>query len=105
MHCKKSLAYERPVVYVVRRSNAVTDRAVCFLGRFLPKLGGAAKRRHFFLIRATSREEPLLPPGGNQQERRPLPLNCKLWLCRDLFLGRPPFHNIRYGKSGRSQQT
>jgi len=24
----------------VHRSNAVADRAVCFLGRFLPKLGG-----------------------------------------------------------------
>ncbi len=25
----------------MHRSNAVIDRAVCFLGRFLPKLGGA----------------------------------------------------------------
>jgi hypothetical protein len=31
----------------VQRSNAAPGRAVCFLGRFLPKLGGTARRRHF----------------------------------------------------------
>src|SRR5450759_203059 len=30
-------------------------RVVCFLGRFLPKLGGAAKRRHLFFRAAASR--------------------------------------------------
>jgi len=29
------------MTYLLRRSDAVLDRAVCFLGRFLPKLGGA----------------------------------------------------------------
>jgi len=33
--------------YVVHRSNAVLDRAVCFLGRFLPKLGGATSAAIF----------------------------------------------------------
>jgi len=32
----------------VHRSNAVADRAVCFLGRFLPKLGGTLGCRLFF---------------------------------------------------------
>ena len=41
LRCKISLACKRPIAYVVHRSNAVPDRAVCFLGRFLPKLGGA----------------------------------------------------------------
>jgi hypothetical protein len=33
--------------YVVHRSNAAPGRAVCFLGRFLPKLGGAASAAFF----------------------------------------------------------
>ena len=32
----------------MHRSNTVTDRAVCFLGRFLPKLGGASAPPSFF---------------------------------------------------------
>jgi hypothetical protein len=35
--------------YLVRRSNAAPGRAVCFLGRFLPKLGGAASTATFLL--------------------------------------------------------
>jgi hypothetical protein len=34
----------------VRRSNAVLDRAVCFLGRFLPKLGGPTRVAIFLAI-------------------------------------------------------
>jgi len=40
-------------------------RTVCFLGRFLPKLGGATKRRHFFCAAGQpgcSARNPL-PPG------------------------------------------
>ena len=51
LRCEISLAHERLITYIVHRSNAVPDRAVCFLGRFLPKLGGAAKRRLFFFAR------------------------------------------------------
>jgi hypothetical protein len=47
LHCEKSLACEQPIAYIVHRSNAVPDRAVCFLGRFLPKLGGAASAANF----------------------------------------------------------
>ena len=35
--------------YLVHRSNAAPGRAVCFLGRFLPKLGGAASTAIFSL--------------------------------------------------------
>jgi hypothetical protein len=35
--------------YLVHRSNAAPGRAVCFLGRFLPKLGGAASTAIFLL--------------------------------------------------------
>ena len=35
--------------YLVHRSNAAPGRAVCFLGRFLPKLGGAASTATFLL--------------------------------------------------------
>jgi hypothetical protein len=42
LHCEESIAYERARTYVLHRSNAAPGRAVCFLGRFLPKLGGAA---------------------------------------------------------------
>jgi hypothetical protein len=38
----------------VHRSNTVTDRAVCFLGRFLPKLGGASAPPLFLSNRADS---------------------------------------------------
>ena len=48
VHCEKSLAHQRPIAYVVHRSNAALGRAVCFLGRFLPKLWRRHKRRHFF---------------------------------------------------------
>jgi hypothetical protein len=37
---EKSLADKRSIAYIVHRSNAALGRAVCFLGRFLPKLGG-----------------------------------------------------------------
>jgi hypothetical protein len=37
------------IAYVVHRSNAAPGRAVCFLGRFLPKLGGAASAAIFCL--------------------------------------------------------
>src|SRR5437868_709285 len=42
LRCDKSLVGERSRGYVVHRSNAAPGRAVCFLGRFLPKLGGAS---------------------------------------------------------------
>ena len=42
------LAKGQHLSYIVHRSNAVLDRAVCFLGRFLPKLGGAASAANFF---------------------------------------------------------
>ena len=50
VHCKIPLACERPAHYVVHRGNADPDCVVCFLGRFLPKLGGAPVHR-FFLVR------------------------------------------------------
>ena len=50
LHCEKSLARKRPISYIVHRSNAVPDRAVCFLGRFLPKLGGATSAANFFRL-------------------------------------------------------
>jgi hypothetical protein len=37
------------LTYFVHRSNAIRDRAVCFLGRFLPKLGGATGTAFFLL--------------------------------------------------------
>ena len=43
----------------MRRSNAVIDRAVCFLGRFLPKLGGAASAAFSFVHTAKSGTLPL----------------------------------------------
>src|SRR5450631_1203439 len=55
LHCGMSLVDERSSSYVVHRSNAAPGRAVCFLGRFLPKLGGAARRRHFFVRRIARR--------------------------------------------------
>jgi hypothetical protein len=48
LHRKKALASRQEPIYVVHRSNAVLDRAVCFLGRFLPKLGGAKSAAFFF---------------------------------------------------------
>jgi hypothetical protein len=45
---KKLLALHPLPGYFVHRSNTVTDRAVCFLGRFLPKLGGASAPPSFF---------------------------------------------------------
>jgi hypothetical protein len=47
LHCKMTLELDSSHCYVVHRSNAVIDRAVCFLGRFLPKLGGAFGCRLF----------------------------------------------------------
>jgi hypothetical protein len=49
VQCKKLLARYGGPGYIVHRSNAVTDRAVCFLGRFLPKLGGASAPPSFFV--------------------------------------------------------
>jgi hypothetical protein len=40
--------------YLVRRSNAAPGRAVCFLGRFLPKLGGATSTAIFLRPRSGS---------------------------------------------------
>jgi hypothetical protein len=37
----------------------------CFLGRFLPKLGGAAKRRHFF----AGDESPMLRLRTHRPQR------------------------------------
>jgi hypothetical protein len=42
LHREESVAYKRVNAYLLHRSNAALGRAVCFLGRFLPKLGGAA---------------------------------------------------------------
>jgi hypothetical protein len=57
LQCKISLAYERPIIYIVHRSNAVTDRAVCFLGRFLPKLGGSHKEPPSFYPAAATKPQ------------------------------------------------
>jgi hypothetical protein len=62
LQCGISLEHERSDGYVVHRSNAVPDRAVCFLGRFLPKLGGALAPP-FFCV--TSR-----PSGGKAPSQR-----------------------------------
>jgi hypothetical protein len=49
LHCKKALAQPGPAMHIVHRS--MTARPpFCFLGRFLPKLGGATMRRHFFFL-------------------------------------------------------
>jgi hypothetical protein len=63
LRCKKLLALHPPAGYIVHRSNTVTDRAVCFLGRFLPKLGGASAPPFFCQRRrAVSREvNPPMP--------------------------------------------
>ena len=39
--CGVGVAAVALLTYLLRRSDAVPDRAVCFLGRFLPKLGAA----------------------------------------------------------------
>jgi hypothetical protein len=47
LRCKKSLAGPPHPTYVVQRSKTVST-VFLLLGRFLPKLGGAARHRHFF---------------------------------------------------------
>jgi hypothetical protein len=49
--CCTAKYYLRPndsVAYVVHRTNAAPGRAVCFLGRFLPKLWRCRKAPPFF---------------------------------------------------------
>ena len=45
LHCKKTLAADGLLSYFQSRSEASVS---LLLGRFLPKLGGAARRRLFF---------------------------------------------------------
>ena len=68
LRCKKSLQPNDSAAYVVHRSNAAPGRAVCFLGRFLPKLGGAARRRHFLPGIA---QPPHVEPGASAARRAP----------------------------------
>jgi len=61
LQCSILLEHERSDSYIVRRSNAVSHRDVCFLGRFLPKLGGALAPP-FFCVTST--------PGGGAIQRK-----------------------------------
>jgi hypothetical protein len=47
LQCKKILAIRLSAVLCCALQHGDYDRS-CFLGRFLPKLGGAARHRHFF---------------------------------------------------------
>ena len=48
----RKIACRRTTIpYIVHRSNAAPGRAVCFLGRFLPKLGGATSAAIFLPMR------------------------------------------------------
>ena len=62
---KYPLREDDSAAYLVHRSNAALGRAVCFLGRFLPKLGGAASTAIFLLGAA---------PGSVANIRTALPL-------------------------------
>jgi hypothetical protein len=59
---ENSLAHKRGAAYILQRSNAASGRAVCFLGRFLPKLGGATCAAIF--LRPW---QPVAPDGGPER--------------------------------------
>ena len=84
LRCKISLACKRPIAYVVHRSNAVPDRAVCFLGRFLPKLGGATSVAIF--LRAAQ-------PAVRVRAVPAKPAMSRVMLCRSA--GKPGSCSIR----------
>ena len=76
LQCGIGLDRGAGLAYFVRRSNAVPDRAVCFLGRFLPKLGGAPKAPPFLCVRqegriARGKHAALLPVMPAGRDARP----------------------------------
>src|SRR5262245_40035542 len=52
------------LTYFVHCSNAIPDRAVCFLGRFLPKLGGATLAPPFSCKAQGAARKPASAPSG-----------------------------------------